>query len=99
MKKFPLDHIITVEIATADNTPSDFYICAHLILRMQYEAGFSNNALHTNFNTAGKSNYTLLFTHVNRTYAQKKILNIIQLIAFETKTLKASPSSGNVNLM
>lgn len=97
MKKFPLDHI-TVEIATADNTPSDFYICAHLILTMQDEAGFSNNALHTNFNTAGKSNYTL-FTHVNRTYTQKKILNIIQLIVFETKTLKASPSSGNVNLM
>lgn len=71
MKKFPLDHITTVEIATADNTSSDFYICAHLILTVQYEAGFSNNALHTNFNTAGKSNYTLLFAYVNRICSEK----------------------------
>lgn len=50
-------------------------------------------------NTAEKSNYTLLFSHMNRMYAQKKVFNMIQLIAFEAKTQKANPSSGDVNPM
>lgn len=97
MRKFPLGNMTTAVVASQiiliKHWPSDFYICTYLILTTEYEAGFSSNTLHTEKNTEN-----LIIHYYSHKWTEcvlrKKIFHIIQLIAFEIKTKKASPLSG-----